>query len=536
MRVGALLDAAAAQALAFDWLTGVLRPLSEYGRRTFAELRPFVPGEERAALARARAIAERAMVDADRLNALAAVFAAVPDVMSAIARASMGDVLDDAAFLELQRFCDAAERIDALRGDSFAAPLCNAGVHTVTNALERGRTRGSGFYLAEAFDAALASARAEYASEQAAFEAVRGRALADIARWLGRDDVSGDEFIVMRADVGELPPGLRVLREAPTYWLCVAELDDASLTALQRRDAAAAAVAAVEEQVRTELSRAIGASAPDLQAAAAALGELDVIVAAAGFARDHGCRVANISSEPVLEFEDGRFPPLALELARDGRAFTPITVELRGTSVLTGPNMGGKSVCLRTSGLIAVCAAFGLPVPAERATCALFEEIAWLGVGAGDDRHPGGLLSTFAREVVHVRDTLTRARGRLLVLADEFARTTTPLEGKALLVALLQHLRERDACVLAATHLAGVAEAAGAHHFAVRGLRGIPQPPPAGDLHQALAALAASMDYTIAEVGSDAISSADALALASLLGLEAGIVDDARRILDSGGE
>ena len=119
------------------------------------------------------------------------------------------------------------------------------------------------------------------------------------------------------------------------------------------------------------------------------------------------------------------------------------------------------------------------------------------------------------------------------MLADEFARTTTPLEGKALLVALLRRLRARGACALAATHLSGIASAAGARHFAVRGLRGIPQAPPAGDLHRALAVLAASMDYTIAEVGDDDASSADALALASLLGLDAEIVADARRLLGS---
>ncbi len=147
----------------------------------------------------------------------------------------------------------------------------------------------------------------------------------------------------------------------------------------------------------------------------------------------------------------------------------------------------------------------------------------------------GGLLSAFAQEVVRLRDLLARDARRLLVLVDEFARTTTPLEGKALLVALLRRLRDRAACGLAATHLAGVAVEAGARHFAVRGLRGIPQPPPTGDLHQALAALAESMDYTIAEVGDDASTVADAIALASLLGLDAELVEIARRHLASPG-
>lgn len=534
MKVSPLLDTAAALALDAAWLTAALTPASEYGARHFAALRPFVPGEEDAAQRRAGLVADHAgAFDPARLDALAAAFGALPDVASTFARAAMGEVLDDAAFFELQRFCDGAARIDELFGGTTGTrPACTSGVGAVTEALEPGRVRRSGFYLADAFDATLASTRVEAADAQAVFESVRGRALAAVARALGREDVSGDEFIVMRADLAaEFPPGVRVLREAPAYYLCAVELDEGSLAALQRRDAAAAAVAAAEEAVRDRLSRVVAAAAASLHSAADAIGERDVLVAAARFARTYGCSVAHVAAQPVLAFKGGRFLPLALELAAEGRAFTPIDVELRDVAVLTGPNMGGKSVCLRTCGFIALCAAFGLPVPAARAECGLFDEIAWLGVGAREAR-PGGLLSTFAREVVRLRDLLARGPQRLLVLADEFARTTTPPEGKALLVALLRRLKALGACALAATHLAGVASASGARHFAVRGLRGIPKPPPAGDLNQALALLAASMDYTVAEVGSDDASSADALALASLLGLDAELIGDARRRLE----
>ena len=533
MKPGSLLEGAAAQALGFEWIKAGLQPASEYGLRAFTAMRPFQSGEEAAAQTKAERIARCASAfDGERLDALRNALAALPDVAGTLARATMGDVLDDAALFELQRFADVAERVDAVvAGTPDVAATFNAAVAVAKHALEPGRIRGSGFYLADAFDSELAAARAQLFGAQAAFDAVRGRALADVGVRLGREDVTSEEFIVMRADLaGELPAGVRVLREAPTYFLCAVELDDASRAALQRRDAAADRVAVAEETVRVALSRTVAQNAVQLEAAAMALGEIDVLVAAARFTRTHGCRVAQIANEPVLAFEGGRFLPLAMELAAEGRAFTPIAVELRDVTVLTGPNMGGKSVCLRTCGAIAVLAAFGLPVPAERAQCGLFDEIAWFGVGAGEERL-GGLLSTFAREVVHVRDTLARRARRLLVLADEFARTTTPREGKALLAALLRCLRGRGACAFAATHLAGVAAEAGARHFAVRGLRGIPQPPAAGDLHQALARLAASMDYTVAEVSDDGASGADALALASLLGLDADLVADARRLL-----
>jgi hypothetical protein len=98
-------------------------------------------------------------------------------------------------------------------------------------------------------------------------------------------------------------------------------------------------------------------------------------------------------------------------------------------------------------------------------------------------------------------------------------------------VALLEHLRERGARGMLATHIGGVASQAGARHFAVRGLRGIPEPPPTSDLREALETLAASMDYTVVEVTSDTAARADAIALTALLGMDRGFVEAAYQAL-----
>ena len=277
------------------------------------------------------------------------------------------------------------------------------------------------------------------------------------------------------------------------------------------------------------MSELVRTAAAALDAACRRFGEIDVLVAAARFTQAHGCVPAELVQDRGISFEDGTYVPLARELEREGRRFTPISLSLDDRAVLTGPNMGGKSVCLRTCAFVAVCAAFGVPVPARRARMTLFAEIAWLGAGA--DADGGGLLSSFAREVVRLRDVLERNQAPSLLLLDEFARTTTPREGAALVVAVLTALRDRGAVALAATHLSGVAESAHVRHFAVRGLRGLPDRPETADLHAALAALAASMDYTIAEVGSDSAPGSDAVALAELLGLDEAIVRSAYEAL-----
>ncbi|HEV7180762.1 MAG TPA: hypothetical protein VGN11_12895 [Candidatus Baltobacteraceae bacterium] len=531
MKAGGLLDEASSRALDFAWLRGMLAPASEYGERLFSALVPFRPGEEESATAHASRIAALARaLDAAKLDAAREIFRSVPDAATAIARASMGDALADANLLELQRFFDACDRIDTLLVAGGAAACADDATRTCARTLELGRAGRFGFYVADAFDAKLADARASLARAQAEYDAVRGRAAAAVAQALGRE-IAGSEFIVMRADLQmPLPHGVRVVREAPTYLLCELDADESSLAALERRDAAANAVATAEEGVRAALSSVIRGHAAALERASQRFGEADVLVAAARYTQAHECVVPRYTAAPALSFEDARFVPLALELEREGRAFTPMSVALEDMALLTGPNMGGKSVCLRTCGFVALCAAFGIPVPARAATSAIFDELAWLGAG-GDDEI-GGLLSSFAREVVRLCDVLERPRLRRFAMLDEFARTTTPREGRALLVAVIGRLRALGVVGMAATHLAGVAESAGVRHFAVRGLRGIPEKPATQNLSAALATLAASMDYTIEEVTDRTERRSDAIALAALLGLDHDLIAHAYEELE----
>lgn len=533
MKPDGLLDEISARALEFRWLRAAVAPASAYGERVFDEITPFTPGSEDAAQARARRIAGIARaLNAPTLDAVREIFRNVPDASTAIARASMGDVLSDANLLELQRFFDACVRLDALTEPAaeLLERTVSAGVRESSKRLELGRAGKFGFYLADGFDASLARARMALAQAQAEYDAVRGRAAAAIAAALGRE-IAGDEFIVMRSDLdGPLPRGVRILREAPTYVLCAIDADEGTLAALERRDAVATDVAAAEERVRRSLSDIVRANAADLSNAANRFGEIDVLVAAARFSQSHNCEAATIVSEPALRFDEGCLIPLEMQLEKEGRHFTKIAVDIDTVAVLTGPNMGGKSVCLRTCGFVAMSAAFGLPVPAANAKTALFAEIAWLGVGADEER--GGLLSSFAQEVVRLRDVLARSRAPLFVLMDEFARTTTPREGKALLVSVLRWMIKLGARGLSATHLAGVASAAATRHFAVRGLRGIPERPAARDLSQALETLAASMDYTIEEVTSETAARSDAIALAALLGLDERVIAQAYEAME----
>lgn len=524
MKFSVLLDATTASGLDVAWLNAQLEPLSEPGRRAYDAFAPLRPGQEREAADRANGVADlAARISPEEVAAMRDALRGMPDPLPAISRAAMGDSLDDANLLELLRFLDVAHRLRA--HVRIAADIAH-----LAQELERGRAGKFGFYLAETFDAALAPARAQAERTQAEFDAARGRLAQRVARELGREEISGGEFIVMRDAAGSLPQGVRVVREAPTYLLCELELDDAALEALRKRDDAAARVAAAEEAVRARLSGEVRERAQELESLVHAVGEFDLRLAQVRFTQQYDCVPAHVGGDARVRFTDGRYLPLQAELESQGRRYEPISIDLSDAAVLTGPNMGGKSVALRTCGFIALLAAFGIPVPAKSAQCAIFDEIAWLGIGAREE--PGGLLSSFAREVVRLNELLARPAAHALLLVDEFARTTTPHEGKALLVALIRSLRRRGKLAFVATHFGGIAAQARARHFAVRGLRNVPKAAPAGDLAAALASLADSMDYAVVEVPEGAALQADAVALARLLGLEGDIVAEAAHLLE----
>jgi hypothetical protein len=518
-----IVDAASASALDVAWLNAQLEPLSEPGRRAYEQMQPLRPGQEREAQERARAVTDLARsIDPAEVDAMRDALRTMPDPLPAVSRGAMGDVLEDANLLEILRFLDVAQRLRAY----VAIP---PEAQRVAHLLEHGRAGKFGFYLSEQFDASLADLRAGAQRAQAEFDSARGRLAQRVAQELGRDEISGGEFIVMREGATRLPSDVRVVREAPTYLLCELDLDEPALQALRRRDAAAQRVAQAEEAVRSRVSRELRECARALDALVDAVGAFDVRLAQVRFAQQYDCVPARIVTERCVRFSDARFLPLQHELETQGRRYEPISIDLFDAAVLTGPNMGGKSVALRTCGFIALLAAFGLPVPAQRAECAIFDDIAWLGIGAQEEL--GGLLSSFAREVVRLNELLARSATNALILIDEFARTTTPHEGKALLVALIRALRRRERLAFIATHLGGIAAEAHARHFAVRGLRDVPKGAPAGDLQAALASLAESMDYAVVEVGDGGVPQADAVALAHLLGMDDDIVGEAAHLL-----
>ena len=131
--------------------------------------------------------------------------------------------------------------------------------------------------------------------------------------------------------------------------------------------------------------------------------------------------------------------------------YQPIDIELyRGVCLITGANMAGKTVLLKTVGITQLMAQFGFYVPAETAMLPLVEDVLFC---IGDEQNEMNGLSSFASEIIKISDTVRRSKKEhLLILIDEPARTTNPVEGKAIVQSVVSILDERESIALITTH------------------------------------------------------------------------------------
>ncbi len=143
---------------------------------------------------------------------------------------------------------------------------------------------------------------------------------------------------------------------------------------------------------------------------------------------------------------------LEATLRPQGRKAVPMSFALGGgetVMVISGPNTGGKTVCLKTTGLAALSAQSGIPVAAERAEMPVFDRVL---ADIGDEQSIAADLSTFSAHMLNLKSMLEVATDRSLILVDEMGTGTAPEEGAALAVALLEEFRARRALTLATTH------------------------------------------------------------------------------------
>jgi DNA mismatch repair protein MutS2 len=321
-------------------------------------------------------------------------------------------------------------------------------------------------------------------------EAKLHRALKRVQEEAGQRGALQDEFVTLRggrlvlpvrADARERPEGVVHAASGTGQTLYLEPLATIALNneLVRLREEEALEIHRILLGLTDQLAR----RRPELEQAAAVIGALDLLFARARYARDFRCTLPTLNSDGALHLTAVRHPlleaalkskftpaaPLSRAEPRDAAGgpraearglnkgthedgVVPISVNLadgQRVLVISGPNAGGKTAALKTVGLAAVAAQAGIPVPADEARLPVFEHIL---ADIGDEQSLVENLSTFSAHIVNLKEMAGEANERALVLLDELGAATSPEEGAALGIALLEHFRRRRALTIATTH------------------------------------------------------------------------------------
>ncbi len=210
-----------------------------------------------------------------------------------------------------------------------------------------------------------------------------------------------------------------------------------------------------EKEVRTHICEKLHSYSKDLEKALNQVAHLDVIVAKAILA-DNMAFTRALISESTTEYKAMFHPQIKETLALSNRKFQAIDIKLnQSVCFITGANMAGKTVILKTLALCQYLLQFGFFVPAQSAHIALVHRIL---VSIGDDQSEQNGLSSFASEMVKINEMVEAAinKENVLVLVDELARTTNPTEGRAIVNAVAEIFNENKTLSVITTHYSGL--------------------------------------------------------------------------------
>jgi DNA mismatch repair protein MutS2 len=442
--------------LEFDKLRQLLRLRSTClpGRRRLDELQP---GTDRAALEndfqRIREASEWLRLGREL------GFGALADPVSWLERLEVPGVV-----LEAKEFLDVATLLETVnwlrvqfREEAASFPLLAAqsgallDFHETQNAIKRCILPNG-----EISDDASATLRRIRASILETRDSIQ-KALKQILR--SRQTEAGEDYVTLRNDRFVIPVRSEHRRTVQgiihgasatgqTVFVEPFETVETNNQLVQLAEDEAAEIFRILKELTERLQRVSG----PLQAAAQTIADMDSVFARGRFAKDFDACIPEFTEAAELQLDAARHPVLEDKLRCENRAVVPMSLAMGGEErllVISGPNTGGKTVALKTTGLAALSAQAGVPVAAQRARLPLFDHVL---VDIGDEQSIAADLSTFSAHMLNLKSMLEEVTPKSLVLVDEIGTGTAPEEGAALAEALLDEFHKKNCFVLATTH------------------------------------------------------------------------------------
>jgi DNA mismatch repair ATPase MutS len=239
--------------------------------------------------------------------------------------------------------------------------------------------------------------------------------------------------------------------------------------------------------------------------------------------------------EHVVEFEEGRNLQVEDILKAKGLEYCPISISLKdGVTCITGANMGGKTISLKLAGQVPMLAQYGFFVPAKRAVVGLSN---YMQILIGDSQSVERGLSSFGSEMEELKEILENSLERSVILIDEIASGTNPVEGLALSKSLVDYLKNKPYITLFTTHFETVTETDDVVNLQVVGLADCDFGRLDRELRYAkrrdrINIISKYMDYRLRRVDENKQVPKDALNIAKMLGISSEIIEGAKKYIE----
>ena len=526
-----------------DYVVGALNLLTPFGTRIIKEQKPFFPGQEeelRAELERVQRMLDIAAANERDISVLQETFMMMKDNSFTIERSANAAL----TVVEIFEIKSLLLLIDKVRktADRVLLPeeFVPGDITELLDILDPGKDRLNTFYIYDSFSERLAKLRAEKKELERESRKEKKKRKSELLTRTGLNltpkfDItvskSDSERIEMMKEISELVKSEEDYMSV-TFVLAPTEEDNE----IQKRiDQVVADIEEEELKVREELSKEIHKWEEVLLDGCERIGRLDITLAKALFAARTNCVMPQIVEEHVVEFTDGRHLQVEEIVKKKGGEYCPVSLSLsQGVTCITGANMGGKTVSLKLVGMIAIMAQYGYFVPAASARVGLS---GFMQILIGDSQSIERGLSSFGSEMEELKEMMDNSRDRSLLLIDEIASGTNPVEGLALTKSITDYLKKQPYISLITTHFEAVTDDEDVVNMQVTGLANADFDRLDKELRYAnrrerINIIQKYMDYRLTRVDDNREIPKDALNIAKMLGIDSNIIEKAKEYLN----
>ncbi|TCO78750.1 lysine 5,6-aminomutase reactivase ATPase KamC [Marinisporobacter balticus] len=530
--------------LELDYIFSRITVYTPFGEQCKKEMKPFLQENKEALLEEYERIEKVAMLIKKHRYTLVEmrnIFKHIKDLRGSFKRIEENEVLSTVELFEIKSFLFLLSKLDEIVTKlkwNVPKDLKIMPMPRLTDLLDPEKNGVNTFYIYDAYSEKLQKLRKQMKDIESHIKRSQKNLREDLEKALNVKIRPNGEISANKSDVHKIKelekcPGLMYSSETYMNITFKVKLDESMDEKFKQLNELKLQEEEEEFTVRKALTEWIKKQIVGIYDNVRAIGKLDLLVAKGYLAVGIEGVKPKVLDEENLTIVDGRHVKVSDTLRKQGKIFTPISVNLRkGVTCITGANMGGKTISLKLIGVLSAMAQFGLFVPAKEMTFSLKDYIFF---SLGDLQSTDMGLSTFGAEILEIKKIIERSSELGLILIDELARGTNPAEGYAISKALIHFLKNKKNITVITSHFDGLTDDEGVYHLQVKGLDGIDYENLKKEIESVcqigIEIVHKYMDYRLIEVKNRNKVPRDAINIARLMGLQEELLKEAESYL-----